>query len=321
MDLYILFVDITKAFDTVSHPGLWNILSRIGIPPKMVKIIRCFYDGMNARLVNGSENDEFPVTNGVKQGCVLAPTLFSFLFSMKLLSAFKDSDPGIQITYRTDGGILNTQRLKAKTKVTKSLVRDLLYADDCAIVAHSEDDLQRLADSLSAATRHFGLTISIKKTEVIFQPSKGSTANMPEIKIDGKVLNNVDSFTYFGSSLSFSNSLDKEISNRIAKASASYGRLHKRVWNERGFKLETKCAVYRAVVLTALLYGCESWTVYRRHVKLLDQFHQRCLRRILNIKWYHRVSNVKVLLQAQMPIIDALLTQSQLVWTPRAYAR
>ncbi|KAL8601069.1 hypothetical protein ACOMHN_040770 [Nucella lapillus] len=315
MDLYILFVDLTKAFDTVSHPGLWNILPRIGIPPKMVKIIRCFHDGMNARLVNGSENDEFPVTNRVKQGCVLAHTLFSFLFSMMLLSSFKDSDPGIQITYRTDGGILNTQRLKAKTKVTKSLVRDLLYADDCAIVAHLEDDLQRLTDSLSAATKHFGLTISIKKTEVIFQPSKGSTANMPEIKIDGKVLNNVDSFTYLGSSLSSSNSLDKEISNRIAKASASYGRLHKRVWNERGLKLETKCAVYRAVVLTALLYGCESWTVYRRHVKLLNQFHQRCLQRILNIEWYHRVSNVKVLLQAQMPSIDALLTQSQLRWS------
>ncbi|KAL8601457.1 hypothetical protein ACOMHN_000399 [Nucella lapillus] len=228
MDLYILFVDLTKAFDTVSRPGLWNILTRIGIPPKMVKIIRCFHDGMNARLVNGSENDEFPVTNGVKQGCVLAFTLFGFLFSMMLLYAFKDSDPGIQITYRTDGGILNTQRLKAKTKVTKSLVRDLLYADDCAIVAHSEDDLQRVTDSLSAATNHFGLTISIKKTEVIFQPSKGSTANMPEIKIDGKVLNNVDSFTYLGSSLSSSNSLDKEISNRIAKASASYGRLYKR---------------------------------------------------------------------------------------------
>ncbi|KAL8609001.1 hypothetical protein ACOMHN_059932 [Nucella lapillus] len=90
-----------------------------------------------------------------------------------------------------------------------------------------EDDLQRLADSLSAAAKHFGLTINIKKTEVMFQPSKGSTANSPEIKIDGKVLNNIDSFTYLGSSLSFSNSLDKEISNRIAKASASYGRLHK----------------------------------------------------------------------------------------------
>ena len=63
------------------------------------------------------------------------------------LQRLRSTYPGIQIMYRTDGGIVNTQRLKAKTKVTKSLVRDLLYADDCAIVAHSEDDLQRLTNS------------------------------------------------------------------------------------------------------------------------------------------------------------------------------
>ena len=131
------------------------MLLQVGILPKMVKIIRCFHAGINARLVNGSEGDEFVVTNGFKQGCVLAPTLFSFLFSTMPLLAFKDSDPGIQITYRTDGGIFTTQRLKAKMRVTKSLVRDLLYADDCAVVAHSDGDLQGFADSLSAAIKRF----------------------------------------------------------------------------------------------------------------------------------------------------------------------
>ena len=182
-DLYILFVDLTKAFDTVPRSGLWNILPRIGIPPKMVKIIRSFHDDMKARLVNGNDEDEFPVTNGVKQGCVLAPTLFSFLLSMMLLSAFKDIELGVQISYRTDGGIFNLRRLNAKTKVTKALVRDLLYADDFGIVAHSEDDLQRLAESLSAATKRFGLTISMKKTVVLFQPAKGSTANAPRLRL------------------------------------------------------------------------------------------------------------------------------------------
>ena len=84
---------------------------------------------------------------------------------------------------------------------------------------------------------------------------------MPEITIDCKALNSVDSFTYLGSNLSSSNSLDKEVSNRIAKASASCGRLHKQVWNEKGSKLEMKCAVYRAVVLTVLLYEDELWTL------------------------------------------------------------
>ena len=107
-DLYILFVDLTKAFDTVSRPGLWNILPRIGIPPKMVKMIQSFHIGIKANLVNGDVSNEFPVTNGVKQGCVLAPTLFSFIFSMMLLSAFKESDLGIKINYCTDGGINKT---------------------------------------------------------------------------------------------------------------------------------------------------------------------------------------------------------------------
>ena len=141
------------------------------------------------------------------------------------------------------------------------------------------------------------------------------TASTPKIKIDGKILNCVDSFTYLGSSLSSSNSLDKEISTRIAKASASYGRLQKRVWCDRGLSVETKCAVYKAVVLSALLYGCESWTLYWRHIKLLDQFHQRCLWRIMNIKWFNKVTNVKVLQKAKTQSIDTLLTLSQLRWS------
>ena len=313
-DLYILFVDLTKAFDTISRPGLWNILPRIGIPPKMVRMIRSFHDGMKARLVNGDESNEFPVTNGVKQGCVLAPTLFSFIFSMMLLSAFKESDPGIEITYRTDGGIYKTQRLKSITKISKALVRALLYADDCAIVAHSEKDLQEMADALSAATKRYGLTISIKKTEVLYQPAPGSIRKEPEIKIDNQILKNVDAFAYLGSTLTSNNSLDKEISNRIAKASSAFGRLRKRVWDDRGLKSETKCDVYRAVVLSALLYGCETWTAYRRHIKLLEQFHQRCLRSILNIRWFHKVSNVQVLQRSNLTSIEATLSLSQLRW-------
>ena len=91
-------------------------------------------DGMNRRLAS---DDEVPITYRVKQECVLAPTHFSFLFSTMLLSALKD--PDIQITCWTDGGIFNTQHPKAKMKVTNSLVRNLLYADGCAVVAHSEE--------------------------------------------------------------------------------------------------------------------------------------------------------------------------------------
>ena len=79
--------------------------------------------------------------------------------------------------------------------------------------------------------------------------------------------------------------IDKEVDNRLAKASSAFGRLHKRVWNNKNMKTQTKISVYWAVVLTSLLYGSEAWVTYRSHVRLLQRFHQRCLRTILNIHW------------------------------------
>ena len=66
------------------------------------------------------------------------------------------------------------------------------------------------------------------------------------------------------------------------------------------------------MVLISLLYGSETWTYYRRHIKKLDQFHLRCLRRILDIRWEDRVTNQEVLRHAALPGIEALFMQSQL---------
>jgi len=70
----------------------------------------------------------------------------------------------------------------------------------------------------------------------------------------------------------------------LGQANVAFGRLRKRLWGNHGITLATKVAVYRAVVMTTLLHGCEAWTVYRRHIKKLDQFHMRCLRTIAHIK-------------------------------------
>ncbi|VDM04195.1 unnamed protein product [Schistocephalus solidus] len=69
---------------------------------------------MMARVTdNGTVSEEFPVTNGVKQGCVLAPTLFSLMFSAMLMDAYRNEHSGIRITYRTDGNLLNSRRMQA----------------------------------------------------------------------------------------------------------------------------------------------------------------------------------------------------------------
>ena len=82
--------DLSKAFDTVSREGLWKIVAKFGCPTKSIAMVRQFHDGMLARIQNDGEfSDPFPVANGVKQGCVLAPTLFSMMFSAMLTAAFQ----------------------------------------------------------------------------------------------------------------------------------------------------------------------------------------------------------------------------------------
>ena len=124
----------------------------------------------------------------------------------------------------------------------------------------------------------------------------------------------MDKFTYLGSTLSRNVTIDDEVQCRLAKASSAFGRLSQQVWNRRGIRMETKIKVYRAAVMTTLLYGSESWTVYSRHARKLNHFHTVCLRRILGIKWQDRIPDTEVLEKAGLPSISTLLMQTQLRW-------
>jgi len=110
------------------------------------------------------------VTNGVKQGCVLAQTLFSIYLSAMLEVAFKDSREGICIQTCHVADLFNVSQLKAKTR-TKNLVREMLFADDSAVVAPSAEDIQKLIDSFAKAAAQFNLKINIKMTECLYQPA------------------------------------------------------------------------------------------------------------------------------------------------------
>ncbi|CAB1120908.1 unnamed protein product [Ectocarpus sp. CCAP 1310/34] len=81
--LYMCFVDLNKAYDSVDREMLWEVLARAGIPAKLIEVIRQFHDGMRAqvRIDDGELSDWFFVTQGVRQGCVLSPLLFNIFFA------------------------------------------------------------------------------------------------------------------------------------------------------------------------------------------------------------------------------------------------
>nr|VZH89273.1 unnamed protein product [Spirometra erinaceieuropaei] len=82
-------------------------------------MVRQLHDGMMARVTNKrAASGAFAVINGVKQGCVLAPTLFSPMFAVMLMDVRRDEHPGIRVAYRTDGRLLNQRRMHFQSRKT-----------------------------------------------------------------------------------------------------------------------------------------------------------------------------------------------------------
>ena len=118
---------------------IWKIIAKFGCPPRFIAMVRQFHDGMQARVQNnGKFSEPFEVINGVKQVFVMAPTLFSVMFSAMPMYTFQDSDTDIPIRYRFDCNIFNPRRLQAKTKVQTDVLDEPLYADDICKNSNSE---------------------------------------------------------------------------------------------------------------------------------------------------------------------------------------
>ena len=89
--------------------------------------------------------------------------------------------------------------------------------------------------------------------------SEEITIGETELKADHR-------FTYLGCTIISDAKIDREIDNRLAKATSTFGRLYKRVWNSSHLKKGTKFGIYRAVVISTLLYGSEAWVTYHHHL-------------------------------------------------------
>ena len=122
-------------------------------------------------------------------------------------------------------------------------------------------------------------------------------------------MSDVDHFRYLGSVLTDKCDLTDEIYRRIGLAAAAFGNLQSRVFSNDNLRPQTKVKVHKAICLSILLYGSEAWVPYRRHVKLLQSFHMRTLRKLLGIRWWQRVTNTEVNMRAGMELFECLLAR------------
>ncbi len=278
--LYINFVDYEKAFDSVHRKSLWQLLRHYGIPIKLTSLIKTptkeWPAGWPMAVIS---QKSFAVRTGVRQGCLLSPFLFLLATDWILKKTTAGKRNGIQWTL---GNQLN----------------DLDFADDVALLSHNRQQMQEKTSDLSSVSAQLGLRIHEGKTKIL----KIQATSTEPVKLRGKPLEEVESFTYLWSIIDNQAGTDADVKAKIGKARAAFLTM-KNVWNSRQLTTHTKIRLFNSNVKSVLLYGAETWRTIKTTTRKIQTFINSCLRRILQIRWPDTVRNCDLLQRTnQLPV-------------------
>lgn len=316
--MVVAFVDFTKAYDCINRLVLWKILNLYGVHGHIISLLKDLHTGTTATVrLGGKMGRPFAVKAGVRQGCVIAPTLFNVFIDHVLRTALARMPPGvsngIEIRPRVGGKI-------AQPNPSESLIERLvflLYADDLAIMSHDCSDLIAMLKTVDLVANEFGLCINASKTEIVHfnldVTGDGATTHS-EIHLAGGRVTEVDYFKYLGAVQCATQGSAKEIDMRNARALAAMESLGG-IWLAKKMRLSAKMRVYKTFVLPHFLYGCEAWTATQVQVRKLATSHNHCLRRIMGIKLVDRRTLSDIYEKCASEPLDLTIAKRVTRWT------
>ena len=141
------------------------------------------------------------------------------------------------------------------------------YADDTAVIAETEVQLQKIIDIVTTESNRAGLEINQKKSVAQVISKKKEIPKCP-IKVDGAIIKQVDTFVYLGSFITSNGKSDKEILRRIRIAKTAFQSMAS-ILTSRGINKQTRLRTLKCYVWSTLLYGCETWTIRKAMEKRL----------------------------------------------------
>ena len=265
LQVKLIFVDFTKAFDSIHRWKMEQILLAYGIPKETVAAITILYRNTKVKVWSpDGDTKYFDIVAGVLQGDTLAPYLFIICLDYVLRTSIdKIRENGFELTKKS------SRRYPAKT------ITDADYADDIAILANTSNQAETLLHSLEWAAAGIGLYVNSHKMEYICYDQIGNISTL-----DGTPLKLVDKFTYLGSSIV---STEKDIDMRLMKAWTAINRLSI-IWKS-DLTYKMKRSFFQVAGASILLYGCTTWTLTKWLEKKLDSNYTRMLWAILNMSW------------------------------------
>lgn len=261
---YTLFVDFSKAYDSVHREKLLYLLLKKGVHGKLFSTLESMYRSVKAAVRVGSKvTDYFECMSGLRQGCIVSPILFSMFLSELQAELYACGGHGVDIFGDPLGVFL------------------LMYADDLALVADSVSDLQKKIDCLEQYCNKWGLVVNMEKTKVVVFKNGGFIKKCERWFFSGQSISVEPSYTYLGVIFSSTLNWAKCIENLRGKALRAVAGVKKLYFRLKTLPADTIFHIFDMKVKPILLYGSEIWGFQRNDD--LERVHVKVCKMVLGV--------------------------------------
>jgi hypothetical protein len=159
----------------------------------------------------------------------------------------------------------------------------LVYADDVNLLGDSVNTMKENSETLLEASKDIGLEINAEKTKYMIMSRHPNSGQYQNIRIANELFEKVAKFKYLGTTLTNQNDIRDEIKSRLNSGNACYYSVQN-LLSSRLILKNLKIKIYKTVILTVVLYGCETWSLTLGEEHRLKVFENRVLRRIFGPK-------------------------------------
>ena len=276
-DSFWAFMDLEKAYDRVDRTALWSVLGFYGVGGKLLAAVQSFYRNSRACVrVGNRESESFEVKVGLRQGCVMSPWLFNIFMDgvVREINA-RLGERGLGLIEGNGG--------------RNWVLNQVLFADDTALVADSEEGLQQLVTEFGRVCNRRKLKVNVGKSKVM-RCTKTRNGVGLQINLEGEGLEEVESFKYLGSHVTWEGDVEQEVNSRVRDAGRVMGGM-KKLWSNRELGMEVKRGLYESIIVPTALYGAETWGMKVAEKKRLNVLEMKCLRNMCGVTIWDRQYN------------------------------
>ncbi|KAH9246175.1 hypothetical protein BASA81_016289 [Batrachochytrium salamandrivorans] len=252
LNTHVLFIDIRKAFDTVPVGALLWKLQNMGFPRRTLAFLKALYTSSSARARAGSLlSDPFPVQRGVRQGCPLSGLLFNLFINDILDGVAPITVPGLPRDTNP--------------------IRGLMYADDVAVFADSEQSLLTASTAVEQWANQWEMQFGVAKCGVIsFTGHLAPRLDNPlDIRLHGQLVSRVESYKYLGVLIDSKLDHSAWLKQKRSALEHTISALHPVLANHQ-LTVNYRSRIFSAVVMGKAYYGLELFGGNKSHLAPLQ---------------------------------------------------